>query len=68
VCSPPSHSPTDSDMLLERIPGNTNPAGISMRVACLEAAVVNFLHLPLHWVHAAMGVKGNAALGRGPCR
>lgn len=44
--SPPSHSPADSDMLFERIPGNTNPSGISMRVACLKTAALSFVHLP----------------------
>lgn len=68
VCSPPSHSPTDSDMFLERIPGNTNPSEISVRVACLEAAALSFVHLPLHWLHTSMGTKGNASLGRSPCR
>lgn len=46
VPSPPSHSPADSDMLFERIPGNTNPSGISMRVACLKTAAPSFVHLP----------------------
>lgn len=46
MSSPPSHSPADSDMLFERIPGNTNPSGISMRVACLKTAALSFVHLP----------------------
>lgn len=54
---PPRHSPADRDMFFERIPGNTNPSGISMRVACLEDSSSKFWTSASLRMHIIMCIK-----------
>ena len=57
VHSPPRHSPADSDMLFERVPGNANPPGISMRGACLENSSSKFCTSASIQMHLFMCIK-----------